>query len=142
MTSKNSLTKKLTSPFNLIVLNKENLSSSFHDQMFLTDTIFSVLISRVKLFLIALRIFLMDSYIFFIWYKLIHFSLLLNPAIQIYLITLRVTKFFTSLAWPIVIVKFSTRDDNVSSFFYKFKSNKKQLVSPIFHERFCITVIR
>lgn len=40
------------------------------------------------------------------------------------------------------MVKFSTIDDNVSSLFYKFNSNKKQLVSPIFNGRLCITVIK
>ena len=43
---------------------------------------FSVLISGVKFLLIGLRNALMDSYIFSILYKRIHFSLPLNPAIQ------------------------------------------------------------
>ena len=43
---------------------------------------FSVLISGVKLLLISLRNAPMDSYIFSILYKLIHFSLPLNPAIH------------------------------------------------------------
>ena len=46
------------------------------------NTIFSVLISGVKLLVIGLRNTLMDSYIFSILYKRIHFSLPLNPAIQ------------------------------------------------------------
>ena len=41
---------------------------------------FSVLISGVKFLLIGLRNALMDSYIFSILYKRIHFSLPLNPA--------------------------------------------------------------
>ena len=43
---------------------------------------FSVLISGVKFLLIGLRNALMDSYIFSILYKRIHFSLPLNPAIH------------------------------------------------------------
>ena len=46
------------------------------------NTIFSVLISGVKLLVTGLRNALMDSYIFSILYKLIHFSLPFNPAIH------------------------------------------------------------
>ena len=56
-TSKNTLIKKFTSALNLIVLNTTNFFS---------------LVGNA----------LMDSYIFFIWYKLIYFSLSLNPAIH------------------------------------------------------------
>ena len=46
-------------------------------------SMFSVLSSGVRLLLIGLRnALMMDSYIFYIVYKLIHFSLLLNPIIQ------------------------------------------------------------
>ena len=55
------------------MLNTTNLSNSFHGQTSLRDTI---------TFLICLRKALMDSYIFSIWYKLIHFSLPLNRAIH------------------------------------------------------------
>ena len=41
------------SALNIIVLNTTNLSNSFHGQTSLKDTIFSVLISGVKLFLIG-----------------------------------------------------------------------------------------
>ena len=60
----NSLIKKFTSPFNLIVLTTTNLSNSFHGQTSVRQTIFSVLIPGVKLLLIGLRNALMDSYIF------------------------------------------------------------------------------
>ena len=66
-------------------LNRTNLSNSFHGQTSLRNTIFSVLISGVKLLLIlliGLKTALMDSYIFSILYKHIHFSLPLNPAIH------------------------------------------------------------
>ena len=43
---------------------------------------FSVLISVVKPLLIGLRNALMDSYVFSIFYKIIHVSLSLNPAIR------------------------------------------------------------
>ena len=46
------------------------------------NTIFSVLISGVKLLVIGLRNALMDSYIFSILYKLIHFSPPFHPAIH------------------------------------------------------------
>ena len=46
------------------------------------NTIFSVAISRVRLLRIGLRDALMDSYIFSILYKFVHFSLPLNPTIQ------------------------------------------------------------
>ena len=46
------------------------------------NTIISILVSEVKLLLIGLRNALMDSYIFSILYKRIHFSLPLNPAIH------------------------------------------------------------
>ena len=42
----------------------------------------SVLIYGVKLLLIGLRNALMDSYIFSLLYKRVHFSLQLNPAIH------------------------------------------------------------
>ena len=54
--SKNSLLKKFTLYFNLIVINTENLSNPFHGQTSLKDTIFSALKSRAKLLLIVLRI--------------------------------------------------------------------------------------
>ena len=44
---------------------------------------FSVLVSEVKLLLIGLRNNPDGSYIFSIFYKLIHFSLPLNPAIHL-----------------------------------------------------------
>ena len=42
----------------------------------------SVLISGLKLLLIGFRCALMDSYLLYILYKLIHFSLPLNPIIH------------------------------------------------------------
>ena len=48
---KDSLIKTFTAAFNLIVLNTTNLSNSFLCQTSLKGTIFSVLMSRVKLFL-------------------------------------------------------------------------------------------
>ena len=63
---KNSLIKKFTSLFNLIVLNTTNLSNSIHSQAFLKDTIFLVLISGVKLFVIGLRAALMDTATYFL----------------------------------------------------------------------------
>ena len=62
--------------------NTTNLSNSFHGQTSLRNTIFSLQISGVKLLLIGLRNALIDSYIFFILYKLIHFSCPLNPVIH------------------------------------------------------------
>ena len=50
-TSKNSLMKKYTSAFNLIVLNTTKFPNSFHGQTSLKDNIFSVMISEVKIFL-------------------------------------------------------------------------------------------
>ena len=50
-TSKNALINIFTTAFNLIVLNTTNLSNSYHGQNSLKDTIFSVLIFGVKLFL-------------------------------------------------------------------------------------------
>ena len=81
-TSKNSLIKKFTSPFDLILLNTTHLSNSFYGQTSLKDTIFLVLIYGVKLFLVGLRNAPIDSYIFSVWYKLIHFSVPLNPTIH------------------------------------------------------------
>ena len=78
----NSLIKKFTWFFNLIVLNTTNFSNSFHSQTSLKDTIFTVLISGVKLFLIGLRNALMDSYILSIWYKIINLSLSVNLVIH------------------------------------------------------------
>ena len=46
------------------------------------NTIISILVSEVKLLLTGLRNALMDSYIFSVLYKRIHFSLPLNPAIH------------------------------------------------------------
>ena len=46
----------------LIVLNKTNLSNSFHGQTFLKDTIFSALKSGVKLLPIGLRNAVMDIF--------------------------------------------------------------------------------
>ena len=74
-TSKNSLIKKFIPPFNLIVLNTTKLSNSLDVQTSLRNTIFSVLVSGAKGLLIGLRNALMESYIFSILYKLIHFSL-------------------------------------------------------------------
>ena len=69
-TSKNSLIKEFTSPFNLIVLNNAtNLSNTFHGQTSLKNTVFSVKKS-------------FDGYIFPVWYKLIHFSFPLNTAVH------------------------------------------------------------
>ena len=65
-----------------MVLNKTNLSNPCHGQAFLRNIRFSALISGVKLLLIGLRNALMDSYIFSILYKLIHFSFPLNPEIH------------------------------------------------------------
>ena len=64
------------------MLNTTDLSISFHGQTSLKDTIFSVLVSGVKLFVVGWRNGLMDSYIFSIWYKRIYFSLPLNLAIH------------------------------------------------------------
>ena len=64
------------------LLNTTNLPNSFHGQNCLENTVFSVLISGVKLFLNSLRNALIDSYVFSILYKRIHFSLPLNPAIH------------------------------------------------------------
>ena len=65
-----------------MVLNTTNLSNSFYGKTSLKDTVFSVLIYGVKHFLIGLRNALMDSCLFSIRNKLIHFSLPLNPAIH------------------------------------------------------------
>ena len=46
------------------------------------NTIISILVPEVKLLLTGLRNALMDSYIFSVLYKRIHFSLPLNPAIH------------------------------------------------------------
>ena len=65
-----STINKFTSPFNLIVLNNiTNLSNSFHWLNFLEGRH----ILRQESF---------DGYIFSVWYKLIQFSLPLNPAIH------------------------------------------------------------
>ena len=64
---------------------KYNLSNSFHGQPFLRNTIFSVLISTVKLLLIhnwLKKCWWIASYIFSILYNHIHFPPPLNPAIQ------------------------------------------------------------
>ena len=58
----------------------KTLSNSFQGQTSLRNTILSFLISGVKLLLIGLRHALIGSFIFSIFYKLIHFSLPLNPA--------------------------------------------------------------
>ena len=65
-----------------MVLNTTNLSNSFYGKTSLKDTVFSVLIYGVKHFLIGLRNALMDSCLFSIRNKLIHFSLPLNPVIH------------------------------------------------------------
>ena len=49
--------------------NTKNLSNSFHGETSLKDTIFSVQKA-------------LNGYIFSVWYKLIHFSLPLNPVIH------------------------------------------------------------
>ena len=54
-TLKNSLIKKFTFPFNLLVLNITNLSNSFHGQTSLKDAIFLFLKSGVKILLIGLK---------------------------------------------------------------------------------------
>ena len=63
------------------MINRTNLLNSFYGQTSLNETIFSVLTSGVKLFRLV-RNALMDSYIFYIWYKLFYFSLPSNPAIH------------------------------------------------------------
>ena len=62
---------------------KYNVSNSFHGQISLRNTIFSALISVVKLLLIYnwfKKCCSIASYVFSTLYNLIHFSLLLNPA--------------------------------------------------------------
>ena len=66
----------------LIALNTKIFLNSFHDQIFLRNTVFSVLISGVKILLIGLRNAVIDSYIFSTLYKRFYFSLPLNPAIH------------------------------------------------------------
>ena len=64
---------------------KYNLSNSFHGQTSFMNTIFSVLISGVKLLLIHSwfkKCWWIAGYIFSILYNLTHFSLPLNPAIN------------------------------------------------------------
>ena len=79
----NSLIKKFTSSFNLIIPTTINLSNSIYGQTSLRQTIFSVLMYIwCKLLLISFRNALMDSYIFCVLYKIINFSLPLNPAIH------------------------------------------------------------
>ena len=61
---------------------KYNLSNSFHGQTSLRNTIFSVLISGVKLLLIHnwfKKCWWIASYVFSILYNLIHFSLPFRP---------------------------------------------------------------
>ena len=65
---------------------KYNLSNSFHGQNFLKNTIFSVLISGVKLLLIHSwfkKCWWIASYVFSILDSLVNFSLLLNPPMAI-----------------------------------------------------------
>ena len=63
-----------------IVLNATNLSNSFHGQTSFKNTIFSVLISGVKLLWLIgeMLCWIAATYIFSIWYKLIYFSLPVN----------------------------------------------------------------
>ena len=70
--------------FTLLISNstKYSLSSSFHGQTSLRNTIFSVLISGVKLLLIHnwfKKCWWIASYVFSILYNLIHFSLPFRP---------------------------------------------------------------
>ena len=55
-----TLIKKITSSFNLIILNTTNLSNSFQEQTSWKDTLFSFLKSVIKLLMIGLRNALMD----------------------------------------------------------------------------------
>ena len=71
--------ERSTSPCNLIVLNSTKLSKSFHGQTTLSNIIFSVLISAVKLLLIGLRMLWWIA-IYFLF--CINFSLPLHPAIH------------------------------------------------------------
>ena len=77
--------KKMLLPAKTAVSTKYNLSKSFHEQNFLRNAIFSVLISGVKLLLIhnwLKKCWWIAGYIFSILYNLTHFSLPLNPAIN------------------------------------------------------------
>ena len=84
-TSKSSPIKKFTSQLSIYlkVLNTTKLSNSFYGQTSLNNTIFSVLILGVKIFVVGWRNALLDSsYLYIpIWYKLISFYFLLNLTI-------------------------------------------------------------
>ena len=80
--SKNSVKEIYFALQYLIALNTKILLNSFHDQIFLRNTVFSVLISGVKILLIGLRNAVIDNYIFSTLYKRFYFSLPLNPAIH------------------------------------------------------------